>query len=85
MAEVDALFEHALEHTLGDMGAHAVVDAARSGEFLGRGLVGAAVAGLEFGEAGLVDVEADQRALFAEFDREGEADVAQADDGDGRG
>jgi len=40
------------------------------------------VAALEFGDAGGVDVEAGGGQLLAEFHRERQADVAQADDSD---
>ena len=51
------------------------------GQFLGRGLAGAVAAGLEFGDALGLDVEADHRAVFAKFDGQGQADVAEANDG----
>jgi hypothetical protein len=40
------------------------------------------VAGLEGVDARLVDVEADDGALLGEFDRERQADVTEADDGE---
>ncbi len=56
----------------------------------GAQLVGAAfqrvvAPALQLGHAGGVDVEAQHGALFAEFDRQRQADVAQADNGQGRG
>jgi hypothetical protein len=47
----------------------------------GADLAGAVVARLQFRDAPGVDVEADHGAVLAEFDRERQADVAQADDG----
>jgi len=40
------------------------------------------VAGVEFADAILFDIEADDREALAEFDGERQADVAQADDAD---
>ena len=41
------------------------------GQFRGGGLAGAVAAGLEFGDAFGLDVEADHRAMFAKFDGQG--------------
>ncbi len=55
----------------------------RSGrEFFRLDFEGVVLAGLQLGDALRVDVEADDRALLAEFDRQRQADVAEADDGE---
>ena len=41
------------------------------------------LAPLQFGHAGLVDVKADNGAVLAKFDGQGQADVAQANESDG--
>ena len=53
------------------------------GQFRRGGLAGAVAAGLELGDAFGLDVEADHRAVFAKFDGQGQADVAEANDGQG--
>ena len=45
-------------------------------EFLAAHFQSVVLAALEFGDALLVDIEADDGALFAEFYGQGEADVA---------
>ena len=45
------------------------------------GTVGAAP--VQFGHAGLVDIKADDRAVFAKFNGQGQADIAQANQGNG--
>ncbi len=52
------------------------------GQGVGCDLAGAVVARLQFRDAPGVDVEADHGAMLTEFDRERQADVAQADDGE---
>ena len=41
------------------------------------------LAPLQFGHAGLVDIKADDRAVFAKFNGQGQADIAQANQGNG--
>ena len=53
------------------------------GQFFGCGLAGAITAGLKLGDALGLDVEADHRAVLAKFHGQGQADVAEADDGQG--
>jgi len=57
------------------------LEVAGGGQGVRGDLAGAVVPGLEFGNARGVDVEADHRAVLAEFDRQRQADVAEADDG----
>ena len=52
------------------------------GQFGGLGFAGAVTAGLEFVDTALLDVEAGDRILLAEFDGQRQADVAEADDRD---
>lgn len=60
----------------------AVLQAGGFAQFFVGDLEGGVVAGLEGVDAGLVDVEADDGALLGEFDRERQADVTEADDGE---
>ena len=53
------------------------------GQFFRGGLAGAVATGLEFGDAFGFDVKAAHRAVLAKFHGQGQADIAQADDGQG--
>jgi len=50
-------------------------------EFFRFGFQRMVLAGLQFGDAPGVDVEADNRAFLAKFDSQGKADVTEADNG----
>ena len=52
----------------------------RSNQILRRDLQRAVLAGLQFGNARQIDVEAHHRPRLAEFDRQRQTNIAQADD-----
>jgi len=55
------------------------------GQFGGFDFAGTVAAGLEFVDTALLDVEAADRKLLAEFDSQRQADIAETDDGDADG
>ena len=52
-------------------------------QVFGAAFQGVVLPVLQFIDAGLVDVKPERGAVFAKFNGQGQADVAQADDGDG--